>query len=341
LYGLRPTKVDASSASPYDGLHNRTVFQMQADDADKGGVAALDRAFAILGVFQPGERALSLAEIARRTGFYKSTILRLLSSLERGGFIRRLDGNYSIGPEPLRLAQIFQESFHIREVIEPVLRQLSDDSGETSSFYVRQGEYRVVLHRVEPPRSVRVSIREGERFPIDRGASGKILIAFSKPSRATHDAVRERLWALSYGERDPDTAAVSVPVRIWFRINHLLALITRSSPASLLVSRVGAAQVLIHPGDTHDLARDGGVRPEVGAVERRCGTALRVRHPGCGRRGDHRAGGPRTDEPPGGSSRPPVEGQHPVGTREASYRRERDERIAAAGPRSRPDECRP
>ncbi|MDR6206635.1 DNA-binding IclR family transcriptional regulator [Paraburkholderia graminis] len=212
MYGLRPTKVDASSANPYDGLQNRTVFQMQADDADKGGVAALDRAFAILGVFQPGERALSLAEIARRTGFYKSTILRLLSSLERGGFIRRLDGNYSIGPEPLRLAQIFQESFHIREVIEPVLRQLSDDSGETSSFYVRQGEYRVVLHRVEPPRSVRVSIREGERFPIDRGASGKILIAFSKPSRATHDAVRERLWALSYGERDPDTAAVSVPV---------------------------------------------------------------------------------------------------------------------------------
>lgn len=220
-------------------LSNRTVFGMPSNDDEKGGVAALDRAFTILGVFQPGERALSLAEIARRTGFYKSTILRLIGSLERGGFIRRLeDGNYSIGPEPLRLAQIFQESFHIREVIEPVLRQLSADSGETSSFYVRQGDYRVVLHRVEPSRSVRVSIREGERFPIDRGASGKILIAFSKPSRASHDAVRERLWALSYGERDPDTAAVSAPVL--GPNNELAGALTLSGPKD----RLGATETM-------------------------------------------------------------------------------------------------
>jgi DNA-binding IclR family transcriptional regulator len=178
-----------------------------------GGVAALDRAFLILSVFQPGSETLTLAEIARRTGLYKSTILRLLGALEYGGFIRRLaDGRYTIGPAPLRLAQIYQESFRVRHVIEPILQQLSKESGETASFYVRQEQVRVVLYRVEPARSVRFSVLEGEQFPIDRGASGRILVAFTKPYEKSDEAVREHLWAVSYGERDPETASAAVPV---------------------------------------------------------------------------------------------------------------------------------
>ena len=192
--------------------------EQNADDTKSGGVAALDRAFTILGAFAAGEQALTLAEIARRTGLYKSTILRLLGALEHGGFIRKLaDGRYSIGPEPLRLAQIYQESFRVRHVIEPLLQQLSKDSGETASFYVRQGQNRVVLYRVEPARAVRFSVREGEQFPLDRGASGHVLTAFTKPYRKgseakRHDATRERMWAVSYGERDPDSASAAVPV---------------------------------------------------------------------------------------------------------------------------------
>ncbi|WP_024301510.1 IclR family transcriptional regulator [Pseudogulbenkiania sp. MAI-1] len=177
------------------------------------GVAALERAFSILHCFRAGEEAVSLAELARRTGLYKSTILRLLGSLEYGGFVRKLpDGNYSVGPEPLRLAQIYQDSFRVKHVIQPVLQQLSKESGETSSFYVRQGNSRIVLHRVEPSRTVRFSVREGERFPIEHGASGKVLQAFSQPHPKGFEEARERLWCVSYGERDPETASASVPV---------------------------------------------------------------------------------------------------------------------------------
>ncbi|MFP3617195.1 helix-turn-helix domain-containing protein, partial [Paraburkholderia sp. SIMBA_050] len=55
------------------------------------GVAVLDRAFAILHAFGPTDDRLSLAELSRRTGLYKSTILRLLAALEHGGFVRKLD----------------------------------------------------------------------------------------------------------------------------------------------------------------------------------------------------------------------------------------------------------
>jgi DNA-binding IclR family transcriptional regulator len=177
------------------------------------GVAVLDRAFAILGAFQAVDDALSLAELSRRTGLYKSTILRLLAALECGGFTRRLhDGRYSVGPEPLRLAQIFQASFHVQHVIPPILAELCSRTGETANFYVREGGKRVVLHRVEPERSIRFTIREGERLPLEFGSSGKVLLAFGQPERKGLEGIRTRLWCISFGERDPETASLAVPV---------------------------------------------------------------------------------------------------------------------------------
>lgn len=177
------------------------------------GVAVLDRAFAILNAFGPTDDQLTLTELSRRTGLYKSTALRLLGALEHGGFIRKMnDGQYGIGHQPLRLAALYQRSFRVGPVVEPLLQQLSRDLGETASFYVRQGDHRQVLYRVEPTRSVRVSIRVGEEFAIDKGASGKVLLAFTEPDDARWSEVREALWAASYGERDPETASASVPV---------------------------------------------------------------------------------------------------------------------------------
>ena len=176
-------------------------------------MAALGRAFLILEAFRLGEDGLSLAEIARRTGLYKSTILRLLVSLEEAGFTRRLpDGRYSIGPEPLRLAQIYQDSFRIRHVVYPILQNLCAETGETASMYVRQNNSRVVLYRIEPDIALRFSIREGERYPLDAGASSKIFLAFSEPYAKKSGLTRERLWSVSYGERVPGTASVSTPI---------------------------------------------------------------------------------------------------------------------------------
>jgi DNA-binding IclR family transcriptional regulator len=193
------------------------------------GVAVLDRAFAILNAFGATDSQLSLAELSRRTDLYKSTLLRLLAALEHGGFIRKLnDGQYAIGPQPLRLAALYQRSFDVGPVVEPILQQLSRDLGETASLYVRQGDQRLVLFRVEPARAVRVSIRIGEEFPIDKGASGKVLLAFTDTHDSRWDAVRARLWAVSHGERDPETASASVPV--FGATGELVGALTLSGP---------------------------------------------------------------------------------------------------------------
>ena len=201
---------------------------------ETSGVAVLDRAFALLAAFGANDQALTLTELSRRTGLYKSTVLRLLAALEHGGFIRRLaDGQYALGPEPLRLAMIYQRSFRVGDVIEPCLKQLVVASGETASYYIRHGDRRVALYRVEPVRAVRVTISVGQEYPIGQGASGKVLLAFSEAPVAgaagaasaagaavareasagsPQAMIRRRLWASSHGERDPETSAIAAPV---------------------------------------------------------------------------------------------------------------------------------
>src|SRR3954451_2176391 len=80
------------------------------NDLSVSGVASVDRALSVLTAFKRGDKALSLAELSRRTGLVKSTVMRLAISLEQIGFLKRLDdGQYRLDAEVLRLASIYQE----------------------------------------------------------------------------------------------------------------------------------------------------------------------------------------------------------------------------------------
>ena len=86
------------------------------------GVASADRALTVLSAFRKGDRALSLAELAARTGLVKSTIMRLCISLEKFDLIERLeDGRYRLGVEAARLGSVYQQSFALEERVIPVL----------------------------------------------------------------------------------------------------------------------------------------------------------------------------------------------------------------------------
>ncbi|WP_299847797.1 IclR family transcriptional regulator [uncultured Paracoccus sp.] len=177
------------------------------------GVEAVERALQILDCFDPESPDLSLAEIAKRTGQYKSTILRLAVSLERFGYlIRDEGGRFRLGPTAWRIGSNYRQSFDLAGVMRPELKQLSDETNETASYYIREGDSRVCLFRSEPLRAIRHSIIEGARMPITQGASGKVLLAFSPKPGEGHPAIREAGHAISLGERDSDVAAIAVPI---------------------------------------------------------------------------------------------------------------------------------
>ncbi|MDX8514309.1 IclR family transcriptional regulator [Mesorhizobium captivum] len=177
------------------------------------GVAALDRAISILNAFTTADRSLGLAEIAARTGLYKSTILRLANSLMRGQLLERLeDGRYRIGPATFRLGALYQRSVVAMEILLPIMRDLSERSWESVAFYVRSGDVRTCLYRIESKHPIRYTIREGDVLPLLAGSGGRVLAAFSGQPGEPYETIRETYNYISLGDRDPQTAGVSAPV---------------------------------------------------------------------------------------------------------------------------------
>lgn len=176
-------------------------------------VEAVERALTILEAFGDGAPSLSLAELAARSGYYKSTILRLAASLERFGYlVRGGDGRFRLGASLARLGALYRDESDLEAVLRPVLRRLRDASGETASFYVRSGLTRTCLYRENAARELRHHLEEGARLPLSLGAAGKVLLAWAGESDPALRIVRAQGYALSLGERDPYLAAVAVPL---------------------------------------------------------------------------------------------------------------------------------
>jgi len=177
-------------------------------------IEAVERALALLQCFRrPGE-TLSLAVLAQRSGFYKSTILRITASLVYMGFLQRDPrGLYLLGPELRRLGALSPAQVNLEDLVKPELQKLASFTRETASFYVRDDMDRVCLYRVNSSRSARHHLEEGSRHPLKSGAAGKILWAFDPSSTDEASAtVRARGWVVSKGDRDPDLAAIAVPL---------------------------------------------------------------------------------------------------------------------------------
>lgn len=168
---------------------------------------------ALLDCFSEASPALTLSELARASGLYPSTAMRLLASLERAGMLLRDDvGRYRPGPKLHRLGRLYDPDAERAAAIRPVLASLAQETGETAAFYVREGANRLCLFRVNGQRPVRSHLDEGAVLPLDRGAAGHVLLAYAGGTDARHAEVRRSAFCLSRGERDADSAAVAVPV---------------------------------------------------------------------------------------------------------------------------------
>jgi len=76
---------------------------------------------------------------------------------------------------------------------------------------VRQGKQRLCLYRVDSPQPIRDHIRAGDLLPLDRGAGGRVLMAFAGARGDIYDQVRhDKVLALK-GDREEGVAGVSPP----------------------------------------------------------------------------------------------------------------------------------
>ncbi len=183
------------------------------EHAAPGGAAAVDRAVTLLGLFAGARSPMTLSGLADQAKLYKSTVLRLLASLEHAGLVlRQGDGRYALGPMVPQLYAAYAQSFSLEAIVLPVLRDLVDRTAESAAFHVRQGEHRLCLYRVDSPQPVRDHIKVGELMPLTHGAGGRVLLAYTGMQGAIYERIRREQVAVLAGDRVPELAGVSSPV---------------------------------------------------------------------------------------------------------------------------------
>lgn len=243
------------------------------ENAADGGVATLDRALSILRVFTTARPQATLAEIAAYTRVSKSTLLRMLASLAHAQWVLRLDdGRYALGAEVERLQRVRAATHTLEPLVMPALRALSAQTGESASFYVRQGAQRLCLLRVDSPRPVRDHLRVGDLLPLDRGAAGRVLLAFDGARGATSARIRREGVAVLAGDRVPEIAGVAAPV--FGAEGRLAGALTLSMPVERL--RPGLAAPVV--------AAAAALSARLGAPALSSASAAAARSPAAGTR---------------------------------------------------------
>lgn len=214
-------------------------------------VRAVERALDILLCFADSSD-LSLTEIATRVSLHKSTVHRLLASLEGKGFVLRDPGTerYRLGYRVWELSANLTQSDEPALILLPEMERLRDLIGETISLYVRDGHERIRIQAVQSSHSVRRVAPIGERMPLYVGASSKVLVAYAEPDFQREllespecpdyidkqafarqlDEIRRAGYATSFEEREPGATAFAAPV--FNRTGKLVAALAVSGPAN-------------------------------------------------------------------------------------------------------------
>lgn len=202
-----------------------------ADDSDdkgpSGGVAAVSRALSILAVIETSAEPVTLTEISKRSGLYKSTALRLLETLIAAAYVAKLeDGTYVLGAAVMRMGIAYESHNPLRRQLRPVVKRLVQDAGDSVSFHIRQGpKERLCLLRIDAAHGTLDRVREGDTLPLERGAAGKVITLLDRNATA---ALSDAEIQLSLGERDKTCAGMAGPV--WSAGGHFLGALSISGP---------------------------------------------------------------------------------------------------------------
>ncbi|MGH7713211.1 MAG: IclR family transcriptional regulator [Gemmatimonadaceae bacterium] len=229
----------------------------------------------ILALFSREHPELTVLDAAARLHRPRSTTYRLMAQIEKAGFLDRDEetGRYRLGIRLAALGELAQSSTSLQRITHPVLRRLSQQTGETATLLVlMDGEGYAVLHSESSQRVVAKGVL-GRHWPLHASAGGKTLLAWcpedqqkkllKKPLKRYTETtiadlallqrelrqIRERGYATVRGEYMDDVWGVAVPI-----FNHreeLDGALTLGGPRSrvtrALLPELG--KILISAGD--------------------------------------------------------------------------------------------
>ena len=153
------------------------------------GVQSVERAIAILQSFTDEKPERGVNELSRELGLHKSTVSRLMLALERGGLVSRNPdtGLYRLGLGLVGLAAHVISFADVRQVSRPYLRQLADETQETTNLSVLEDGQVINLEQFVPSARQVMNIGwVGRRMSAHCTAAGKVLLAHLPPDEVEH-----------------------------------------------------------------------------------------------------------------------------------------------------------
>lgn len=140
---------------------------------------SVDQIFQALHYLAGAEEPVAAADIARAMGLAMSTAHRLLVTLQQSGFAERdsTGVRYELGARAYQLVHGLFRQFGVRQASLPVLRRLSELTGETAVLDVRVGWHSVRMAGVEGWREVHPGTSLGRMVPLAGSAPGRAILS--------------------------------------------------------------------------------------------------------------------------------------------------------------------
>jgi IclR family transcriptional regulator, acetate operon repressor len=192
-----------------------------------------DRALRVLQEVGAADRALTVGRVADRLGVHRSTVSRLVGTLESRGFLERSGELLRLGPEMARLGRVAQAGRELASLARSLMDQLADETGETVTLAVPAGGAVLSVAQSDGRHFVTSGRWVGVRTAAHCCSDGKVLLAFGAlglpPGRLRRYApntivgrralagelerVRARGFAVCVSELEDGLAGLAVPVR--------------------------------------------------------------------------------------------------------------------------------
>jgi DNA-binding IclR family transcriptional regulator len=146
--------------------------------AGKYVVPALAQGLAVLALFSRQRPSLTAPDIAQELRLPRSTVFRLLHTLQAMGFVRREadERHFKLGPAVLGHGFEYLASLDIVEAAQPVLQRLRDETGLSAHMSVADGREIVYVARFPAHTTISSTVNIGTRFPIHATVMGRMLL---------------------------------------------------------------------------------------------------------------------------------------------------------------------
>lgn len=150
-------------------------------------ISSVAKSLTALKQFSSKNPEWGLVDLARQCGINKSSMLRILTTLESEGFVRKnLAGKYELGLEIFHLSNTSFGFINIKKICEPFLRDACDQSGLLVHLAIVNDGSVLVIDRLWPRQNfeaIALASKVGGTVPVHCTGVGKVLAAYSEPEQ--------------------------------------------------------------------------------------------------------------------------------------------------------------